>query len=67
LIDPVSICDNKEKCAKNPDGSIDLALTLEFFPQRGFYAGIIIAIGTILICFVLINKKAIVKPTKNRW
>jgi len=42
---------------ENPDGSIDLELTLYFRPQSYFYLGIIISIITFTICFGFIGYK----------
>ncbi|MFA4817341.1 MAG: alpha-(1-_3)-arabinofuranosyltransferase family protein [Parcubacteria group bacterium] len=51
-IDPEYIKQNfsKDYYKENPDGSIDVELTLYFKPQSYFYLGIIISITTLLGC-----------------
>jgi hypothetical protein len=38
------------KCVKNPDGSYDFELIVEFWPQRLFYIGLFISGMTLLCC-----------------
>lgn len=38
-------------CVKNPDGSYDFELIVEFWPQRLFYIGLFISGMTLLSCF----------------
>ena len=33
----------KSGCAKNPDGTYDMEMVIEFFPQRWFYLGLLIS------------------------
>lgn len=40
------------KYIQNPDGSIDFELTVEFWPQRLFYLGIIISLPFLLGCII---------------
>ncbi len=42
------VCSMKALCTKNADGSYDIEIVLEFFPQRWFYLGLLIS-GTILV------------------
>ena len=51
-IDPEYIKANFDKSMykENPDGSIDLELTLYFKPQSYFYLGIIISGTTLILC-----------------
>lgn len=70
-IDPQKVCEAEgSKCVKNPDGTYDLELVVEFWPQRLFYLGVIISGATLLACIVyllynfvkekkVINKKII--------
>jgi hypothetical protein len=37
-------------CTRNPDGSYDMQLVIEFSPQRWFYLGLIISGTTLLGC-----------------
>ncbi|MBA4319920.1 MAG: hypothetical protein C0412_16090 [Flavobacterium sp.] len=52
MIDPEYIKQNfsKDYYNENPDGSIDINLTLYFKPQSYFYLGLIISITTLLGC-----------------
>jgi hypothetical protein len=52
-IDPEYIKSNFDKSMykENPDGSIDIELTLYFKPQSYFYLGIIISGTTLILCF----------------
>jgi hypothetical protein len=43
-------CKQKNLCTQNPDGSYDIELTLEFFPQRWFYLGLLISGTTLIGC-----------------
>lgn len=43
LIDINEICKNKKKCIQNPDGSYDIEMIVEFWPQRLFYLGLFIS------------------------
>jgi hypothetical protein len=43
-------CKQKNLCTQNPDGSYDIELTLEFFPQRWFYLGLLISCATLVGC-----------------
>ncbi len=48
LLDVEKICYQNSSCKKNSDGSYDLEVVVEFWPQRLFYLGLFIS-GTILI------------------
>ncbi len=61
-IDPNSICNNNSKCTKNADGSYDMEFTIEFWPQRLFYLGLIISGTTLIGCIVYL----IVDGVKNK-
>ncbi len=52
MIDPNIFCTNNKYCQKNPDGSYDFNLVLEFWPQRLYYIGIGISGITIFTCFL---------------
>lgn len=49
-INPTNICLNNSKCIKNADGSYDMELIVEFWPQRLFYVGLFISGTTLLGC-----------------
>ncbi len=52
-VDPVSLCRNSSggECKKNADGSYDLEMKIEFWPQRWFYFGLTISSVTLIILF----------------
>jgi len=50
FLDPANICQNNANCEKNADGSYDFVLTVEFWPQRIFYAGMFVSSFTLLVC-----------------
>ena len=63
-IDTKEYCKNKNLCTQNPDGSYDMELVLEFFPQRWFYLGLLISaitfiglIGYLIFDFVRTRKE----------
>lgn len=49
-INPNELCLNNAKCVKNADGSYDLELVIEFWPQRLFYIGLFISGTTLVGC-----------------
>jgi hypothetical protein len=49
-VDINTYCKQKNLCTQNPDGSYDIELTLEFFPQRWFYLGLLISGTTLVGC-----------------
>lgn len=49
IIEPEKIC-KENKCIKNPDGSYDFELVIEFWPQRLLYIGIIVTGIILSIC-----------------
>lgn len=71
IIDSENICETENsKCVKNSDGTYNMELVVEFWPQRLFYIGAIISGATLLACIMyllynfikekkLINKKII--------
>ena len=50
IINPNEICQAKNFCVKNSDGTYDFELTVEFWPQRLLYIGLFIS-GTTLLAF----------------
>jgi ABC-type uncharacterized transport system fused permease/ATPase subunit len=66
-IDPNYIKQNFDKSyyKENPDGSIDVELTLYFKPQSYFYLGLIISGTTLLGCFTYLGYD-LVKRRKRR-
>ncbi|MEI7451814.1 MAG: alpha-(1-_3)-arabinofuranosyltransferase family protein [Candidatus Falkowbacteria bacterium] len=61
-INPGELCINNSKCVKNADGSYDMELVIEFWPQRLFYIGLFVSGTTLLSClgyliFIRIKKQ----------
>ncbi|MFA5108966.1 MAG: hypothetical protein WC458_00245 [Patescibacteria group bacterium] len=50
LIDTDKICTPTNNCHKNADGSYDMELIIEFWPQRLFYIGLFITSLTLFNC-----------------
>ena len=50
-VDTEKVCQNNSACTKNSDGSYDMEMVIEFFPQRWFYFGLLISGTTLLGCF----------------
>jgi len=51
-INPNEICVDNPKCVKNADGTYDLELIVEFWPQRLFYIGAFVSSITLFGCLV---------------
>lgn len=49
-VDTDDLCVNQQHCTKNADGSYDLEMTIEFWPQRWFYLGLLISGTTLVSC-----------------
>lgn len=54
-INPEDICFDKVNCFKNADGSYDMELVVEFWPQKAFYAGLFISGATFAGCLLYIG------------
>ena len=52
LLDVEKICTNNSSCRKNSDGTYDIELVIEFWPQRLYYLGGIISITTLILCLI---------------
>ncbi|MDP3975681.1 MAG: hypothetical protein Q8P95_02075, partial [bacterium] len=64
-IDVDEICKKQNKCIQNPDGSYDLELVIEFWPQRLFYIGLAISGTTLLLILTYLSLSAIRNRRKN--
>jgi len=64
IIDPDEICKNEGFCRKNGDGSYDMELIVEFWPQRLFYIGLGISGLTLLFCIVYLVRDGIISRKK---
>ncbi len=49
LINTQELCDSSRKCVRNDDGSYDIALVVEFWPQRVFYFSLFISVVTLIL------------------
>jgi len=66
LVDPSAICRNQStSCQVNPDGSYDLAMVVEFLPQRVFWLGLIISLISILTSLVFLVFKLLKRKNKQ--
>jgi len=52
FIDTGEICQNKDYCRGNADGTFDLALVIEFHSQTLFYFSSLVTILALVICFI---------------
>jgi|GEM_PF-815218 len=64
LIDSKDLCANKGSCQKNTDGTHDLRLIIEFWPQRLFYLGFFFlgAAFFAAIIYLIYHKKRNILP-----
>lgn len=49
-VDTDELCGKQALCTKNADGTYDLEMVLEFWPQRWFYLGLLISGTTLAAC-----------------
>ncbi|MEA2020142.1 MAG: hypothetical protein U9M98_00225 [Patescibacteria group bacterium] len=63
-IDPTRICADADICTENADGSYDMELVVEFFPQRLFYLGLLISSLTLVGCVSYLGF-AVIKGKKD--
>jgi hypothetical protein len=54
-VDVAQLCAQPHSCIRNPDGSYDLDLIIEFTPQRWFYVGLSISALTTLACLAYLG------------
>ena len=65
-VDVPTYCAQKDLCTKNADGTYDMELLIEFFPQRWFYVGVIISATIfILLCGVIVYKFCFYRSKKG--
>ncbi|MBI5412812.1 hypothetical protein HZA42_00510 [Candidatus Peregrinibacteria bacterium] len=50
LLDTDKICSQNPDCHKNPDGTYNFEVIVEFWPQRLFYIGLFVSGTTLLLC-----------------
>ena len=55
VIDTDEMCNNNTQCIKNADGTYDMELVVEFWPQRLFYLGAFISGLTLVGCLVYVG------------
>ncbi len=49
-VDTEELCEVKQLCTKNADGSYNIEFVIEFWPQRWFYLGLLISGTTLIGC-----------------
>jgi hypothetical protein len=49
-VDVDEYCRTRSLCTANADGTYDMDMVVEFFPQRWFYFGLVISVATLLSC-----------------
>lgn len=52
IVDTEKICGDSLLCKKNPDGTFDFELVIDFKPQRLFYEGLMISAAVLLGCIL---------------
>lgn len=57
LINTLNVCNEKNKCVKNNDGSYDFEIVIEYWPQRLFYIGLFISVITLIGFFAYWYRK----------
>lgn len=66
-VDPAQLCkENPQGCIKNPDGSYNLQMQIEFVPQRWFYLGTLISGLTLIGCLSYILIYGVRKLIRRR-
>lgn len=62
-VDPVTMCGTagalKAGCTLNPDGSYNIEMVIEFWPQRWFYLGSIISLSTLALCLMYVGYRGV--------
>jgi hypothetical protein len=54
IIDAATVCAGRTECTRNPDGSYDLVLVLEYWPQQLIYIGKFLSLLTFFFCLFYI-------------
>jgi hypothetical protein len=49
-VDTKDLCELQHLCTQSPDGSYDIEMQIEFWPQRWFYLGLLVSGTTLLGC-----------------
>jgi len=62
LLNTDKLCSVPNNCIKNPDGSYDFEVVVEFWPQRLFYFGLFISGTTLLSCIGYLIFNSLKKP-----
>lgn len=65
-VDVEEYCREQNLCTRNADGSYDIELVLEFFPQRWFYLGLLISGTTLLGCLGYLGVSFVRERKKRR-
>ena len=56
LIDVAQLCSDSHACHRNADGSFEVELVMEFWPQQAFYLGLATTLLTFLFGGILMNR-----------
>lgn len=54
-VDTDELCVKQKLCRQNADGSYDMDMVIEFWPQRWFYVGLIVSGTTLIGCLVYLG------------
>jgi hypothetical protein len=54
IIDAENVCAGQKQCTRNPDGSYDLELVLEYWPQQLVYIGMFLSVLTLVLCMLYV-------------
>lgn len=63
-VDLDTFCKKEQKCVRNKDGSYDMEMVIEFWPQRWFYVGVVISGITFAACIIYLLKTWMVKKRR---
>lgn len=61
ILKTAELCSERTQCSLNPDGSYDLELVVEFWPQRIFYLGISLSGIVFLVCLSYLLTRGVSK------
>lgn len=65
LLNAENICANNSLCHQNADGTYDVEIVMEFWPERLYYLGGIISIATLIFCLAGMGFLRIRNGNKN--
>ena len=66
-VDPATLCASPNaSCIKNPDGSYNIEMEIEFWPQRWFYLGLLISGATLVGCLGYLGYAVVERKRKRK-